>query len=420
MRSLKFIWAGILAAALAACGGGAISPSYSVGGSVTGATGSLVLSMNYVSSTEDLTVPANSSGSFTFRTQILSGGASTVSVKNHPENQLCTVSGGDISGISANVTNVAVSCVNAGWRVSTLSAYSDDANWVDNSSANYHALDIVPSQIFARSGNTEISFADNATNNTYLMTRRTSSLYFSEGSTNETASVMTFRNNAVAYFTEGGNIYKSDRTLYATANLDSPKDMVLDAAGNLYVSDSGNFVIKKIDTQGQVSILAGTAGSAGNTDGVGNNASFNYPWGLAIDSQNSTLYVADTFSHSIRYINLSTREVGTLAGATDGTFGFVDGDSSSARFKAPAGLAIDAANNLYVADWLNNLIRKVTSDFGATTTLAGSDLGFVDGLASQAKFNAPKDIAVTADGQTIYVTETGNKAVRRIKFGPLP
>ncbi|HEY9154962.1 MAG TPA: NHL repeat-containing protein [Opitutaceae bacterium] len=163
-----------------------------------------------------------------------------------------------------------------------------------------------------------------------------------------------------------------------------------------------------------VSTIAGVAGQNGSADGIGAAAQFNGPRGIAIDAS-GTLYVADTFNHTIRKI-AADGTVTTWAGAV-GQSGSADGTGANARFNYPAGLTVDSSGNVYVADSLNNTIRKITSS-GAVSTLAGSAVGsgFADGSGSSASFYQPVGVAVDASGN-VYVADSGNSALRKITPG---
>ena len=197
----------------------------------------------------------------------------------------------------------------------------------------------------------------------------------------------------------------------SSARLNQPTGVAVDAAGNVYVADTGNATIRKITPGGAVTTLAGSPTSRGNQDGSGGSATFNQPGGLAVD-RSGNLYVADSFNATIRKIT-ATGVVSTLAGSAT-LRGDADGIGSAARFNFPGGLAVDAAGNLYVADTFNDTVRKIAPD-GTVTTLAGSAglSGSNDGTGANALFNQPGGVAADAAGN-IYVADTANAIIRRI------
>jgi sugar lactone lactonase YvrE len=186
-----------------------------------------------------------------------------------------------------------------------------------------------------------------------------------------------------------------------------PTGIVQDSFGNLFVVDRANHVIRKISREGEVSVFAGT-GIAGFSDGISNKAQFSNPRGLAIDRDNN-LYVADTGNHVIRKIS-TMLEVTTIAGT--GNQGNNDGPAYFAQFNHPFGIAIDSEFNIYVADRANHRIRKITKD-GIVSTLAGSRSGFNDGSLEYAKFNSPLGLYVDEDDD-LYVADYGNNRIRKI------
>ncbi|MGF2414629.1 IPT/TIG domain-containing protein [Ferruginibacter sp.] len=192
-----------------------------------------------------------------------------------------------------------------------------------------------------------------------------------------------------------------------SAQFNFPTSMVKDGAGNFFVADRDNHRIRKITPAGVVTTFAGS-GTAGFTNGTGAAASFNQPYALAIDASNN-LYVGDRLNYSIRKIT-AAGIVTTIAG--NGVSGMVDATGSAARFGEPIGLAVDAAGNIFVGDYFNNRIRKITAA-GVVTTFAGSSSGFVDGTGTAAAFNNPFGLAFDAAGN-LYVADSHNFAIRKV------
>jgi sugar lactone lactonase YvrE len=186
--------------------------------------------------------------------------------------------------------------------------------------------------------------------------------------------------------------------------------MVHDSAGNLFVVDDDDHTIRKITPAGVVTTYAGASGVEGSDNGVALTARFRFPHGIVIDSAGN-LFVSDGGNHTIRKIT-PAGVVSTFAGA--GVFGFKDETGTAAKFNGPLGLAMDAASNIYVADRLNSLIRKITPA-GVVTTVAGtaSTAGFNDATGTAAKFNYPWGVASDAAG-TLYVADTNNNNIRKI------
>ncbi|NBP66149.1 MAG: hypothetical protein EBU66_16025 [Bacteroidetes bacterium] len=199
------------------------------------------------------------------------------------------------------------------------------------------------------------------------------------------------------------------------AQFNNPYDVALDTSGNLYVADTGNNRIRKIViSTGVVSTLAGT-GSQGYADTgyYGNPATFRDPQGIAYDNAGN-LYVADTGNHIIRKIVISTGEVTTLVGDPPNS-GYVEGYGNLVRFSNPTGIALDNPGNIYVADISNHCIRKFAISTGQVTTLAGSSQGYAEGYGSYARFNHPTGIALDNSGN-MYVADTYNHVIRKIEI----
>ena len=171
-----------------------------------------------------------------------------------------------------------------------------------------------------------------------------------------------------------------------SATFNNPHGIAIGQDGTVYVADRWSHTIRKITIDGMVSTIAGTPGVSGSTDGMGAAALFNEPWGLCVNADDEVL-VADTRNNKIRKIS-PDGEVTTIAGS--GNFGTSNGIGTAATFGNPTGIECDSEGNIYVADHLTHIIRKIDV-LGFVTTLAGKpyQTGSVDGQGSQASFNRP-------------------------------
>jgi sugar lactone lactonase YvrE len=197
----------------------------------------------------------------------------------------------------------------------------------------------------------------------------------------------------------------------AAALFNEPWGVAVDGAGNVFVADSGNNTIRKITPSGAVTTLAGTAGSSGSADGTGAAARFYGPSGVAVDGSGN-VFVADSQNCTIRKIAPSG-VVTTLAG-TAGILGSADGTGAAARFGYPQGVAVDGSGNVFVADSGNSTIRKITPS-GVVTTLAGTagSSGSADGTGAAASFSHPRGVAVDGSGN-VFVADSLDNTIRKI------
>jgi trimeric autotransporter adhesin len=221
---------------------------------------------------------------------------------------------------------------------------------------------------------------------------------------------------------EGTPSFAGDNGPAINANINGPKAIAIDnSTGNLYIADTSNNVIRKVDTDGNISTIAGdTNAEFGGDEGPATAAQLNQPSGIALDN-NDNLYIADTGNHRIRKIaNISDADpnnhiITTIAGSTSNGSGGDNGPATDAQLNSPRGIAIDSADNLYIADTGNHWIRKIDTD-GNITTIAGttsSGSGGDNGPATQAQLNSPSDIALDSAGN-LYIADTDNHRIRKI------
>src|SRR5579864_4872873 len=193
------------------------------------------------------------------------------------------------------------------------------------------------------------------------------------------------------------------------ARFNSPQGLATDAAGNVYVADRDNQTIRKISPAGMVSTLAGSSSSMGATDAIGTRAIFFRPAGVAVDGAGN-VFVADTRNYTVRKIS-PAGAVRTIAGHADEP-GSANGPGAVARFASPQGIAVDAAGNVYVTDFDSHVIRKISAS-GVVTTLAGSSMGIADGTGASAQFAYPSGLAIDRDGN-LYVADSHSLTIRKV------
>ncbi len=215
----------------------------------------------------------------------------------------------------------------------------------------------------------------------------------------------------------GTSGYSGDKGLAADANLDAPAGVAANAVGDLFIADTGNNVIRRVFARGGIVVTVAGTGNRGYSGDGGDatSAQLNHPQSVALDAAGK-MFVADSGNNVIRVIDPVTQSIATIAG--NGTAGFSgDGDQAvNAQLHDPSDIALDASGNLYIADTGNARIRKLNSKSGMLETLAGSAMAGVQGdggPADAAALTTPTGVAVDSRGQ-VWVADPGNDTVRRI------
>jgi len=209
--------------------------------------------------------------------------------------------------------------------------------------------------------------------------------------------------------------YSGDGGPAISAQLNTPQAVAADTSGNFYIADTFNNVVRKVNTAGIITTIAGT-GTAGYSGdgGAATSAQLNGPQGIVVDSSGN-IYISDTQNARVRKISGGT--ITSVAGNGTPGYGGDGGSATSALLDVPIGLALDSANNLYIADFSNNRIRKVSG--GTITTVAGSGNGGYagdHGPATSALLNFPIGVAVDSGGN-LYIADSGNNVIREVSSG---
>ena len=220
-------------------------------------------------------------------------------------------------------------------------------------------------------------------------------------------TISTFAGTGVAGFAGDGGAATA-------ANLKFPAGIVFDTAGNLYIGDTSNSRVRKIDTSGNISTFAGTGdfGDFGDTN-TATKAGLNRPYGLAFDKAGN-LYIADTYNDAIRKVTASGSTITTVAGTVQG-FGGDGGGATGALMNTPTAVIVDAAGNIYIADTSNDRIRKVGTDGNISTFVGTGNAASTGdgGPAGSAALNNPEGLAIDKAGN-IYIADTSSHRVRKV------
>jgi sugar lactone lactonase YvrE len=211
--------------------------------------------------------------------------------------------------------------------------------------------------------------------------------------------------------------YSGDDSLAVHAMLNQPADVCTDAAGNIYIADQYNDRVRKVDAAtGKITTVAGdgTPGYTGDS-ALAAFVGLYWPIAIAVDAANN-LYISDCLNNRIRKVDLSTGWIVTIAGDSTGGYSGDGGPATKAQISYPAGITVDKKGNVYFSDFGNAVIRKINAVTGIITTVAGNGLsGFTGdgGPATSAKLLEPSGIAVDAAGN-LYIADEGNNRIRRV------
>jgi len=220
--------------------------------------------------------------------------------------------------------------------------------------------------------------------------------------------------------------YSGDGGPATKATLRIPEQAELDVFGNLYIADTGNNVIRKVDTNGNITTVAGTGFGAGVGNSTGNGAysgdggpatkaELNLPVSIAVDPSDN-IWISDQENNVIRYVSAASGIITTVAGIYN-KLGYSGdgGPAASATFAGPAGIAQDAAGNIYVTDYGNNVLRLITTDGNIHTVAGNGSTGSAGdgGPATSAELNSPRQVAVGTFGD-VYIADSLNNRIRKL------
>lgn len=232
---------------------------------------------------------------------------------------------------------------------------------------------------------------------------------------------MLSRSGTMATVAGGGNAPwpdYGDGGPASQSRLNYPRGVAMDTQGNIFVSESGNARVRRIDVFGNISTYAGSTWGYSGDGAPATSAEMNRPTGLALDGSGN-LFVADNGNHAIRLIDASTGVIATIAGGNGSGFSGDGGPATAATLSSPEGVAVDNAGNVYIPDTFNHRVRKVDAATGIISTFAGGgSAGWPDygdgGPATDAQLNAPVGVTIDGGGR-IYIVERNNQRIRRVR-----
>jgi gliding motility-associated-like protein len=288
--------------------------------------------------------------------------------------------------------------------LSDVATISGDYNSVNITPAAFNCSTTGQQTVIVRASNTTGNDPVSSLNYPYgIVTDASGNIYVADAGNNQIKKITP--GGIVTVLAGSGTVGSADGP-GASASFARPWGIAIDKQGNIYVADAGNNKIRKILPSGFVSTVAGS-GARGSNNANGTSATFNNPGGIAVDKAGN-LYVVDSDNNLIRKIDLNGT-VSIFAG--NGQYSSIDGTGTDAGFYNPHGIAIDGNGYLFIADG-NNRIRKISPD-AMVITFAGNNSGHADGVGAAASFYFPNSIAIDSKGN-LYIADTGNNLIRKI------
>jgi len=255
----------------------------------------------------------------------------------------------------------------------------------------------------------------------------TGNIYFVDGAANvvrkidrSTGIISTVAGTFLGFNVVDPMPAKGDGGPATEAHLNVPYGVAADASGNIYITDNGNSIVRKVDvTTGLINRIAGKPGTFGyaGDGGLATNAELNNPYDVAVD-HNGNVFIVDSQNEMIRKITSSTGIISRVAGMGPAQKGY-DGDNGpaiSAHLNSPQGIAVDEEGNLYIVDSGNHVVRKVEASTGTIITIAGTGTYGYEGDGKQAilaKLYAPRRVAIDANGD-MYIADQGSHVIRKV------
>jgi len=229
-----------------------------------------------------------------------------------------------------------------------------------------------------------------------------------------TGLISTFAGN-------GTNGFSGDGAAATSAQLNYPIGVAVDGVGNVYIADTYNHRVRRVDAgTGLISTFAGNGTNGFSGDGAAaTSAQLSYPEGVAVDGDGN-VFIADTYNHRVRRVDVGTGFISTFAGTGAAGFSGDGAAATSAQLNFPRGVAVDGAGNVFIADTFNHRVRRVDAGTGFISTFAGTGTaGFSGdgGGATGAQLNSPIGVAVDGAGN-VFIADYGNHRIRKVDADP--